>query len=174
MGAFAMTTLMQQLEKAFLYGSKVVSAVVEASDTKKKTKWVSELEIGIVAKVSAVPKKDEDGLKVSEQEQQLREGCAELMATKLVLLIKTDVSELEQLLPPPLGTSRRQSLAPPGSAVLREPRFHQTDAERREGREQKCLIHGCGVAGAKGDQAGRRGCPRNGARNGFGGEGDLR
>ena len=49
-GVFAMATLMQQIEKAFLYGSKVVSAVVEASDTKKKTKWVSEWEIGIVAK----------------------------------------------------------------------------------------------------------------------------
>ena len=164
-----MTTLMQQIEKAFLYGSKVVSAVVEASDTKKKTKWVSELEIGIVAKVFAVPKKYEDGLKVSEQEQQLREGCAELMATKLVLLVKTDAVDFA---PHPLGTSRRQSLAPPGSAVIREPRFYQTDAEPHPRLWSRwCLIHGCGVAGAKGDQAGRRGCPRIGARNGFGGEG---
>ena len=52
-----MTTLMQQIEKAFLYGSKAVSAVTEARDTKKKAKWVSELDIGIVAKVFAVPRK---------------------------------------------------------------------------------------------------------------------
>ena len=49
--------------------------MVEASDTKKKTKWVSELEIGIVAKVFAVLKKDEDGLKVSEQEQSSEKGA---------------------------------------------------------------------------------------------------
>ena len=73
--------------------------MVEASDTKKKAKGASELEIGIVAIVFAVPKKYEDGLQVSEQEQQLREGFAELMATNLVLLTNTDAADFVPISP---------------------------------------------------------------------------
>ena len=142
--------------------------MVEASDTKKKTKWVSELEIGIVAKVFAVPKKYEDGLNVSEQEQQLREGFAELIATKMVLLTKTDAADF---VPLPLEPPADNPLL-----LLAARSYENRDFIRRTLNpiqlwSRWCLIHGCGVAGAKGDQAGRRGCPRIGARNGFGGEG---
>ena len=102
-GGLSMLSLMREIEAAFLYLSKVVSTVVDASDVKQKTRWSSEAEIGIVAKVFATPKKDEDGKSVVEQEAKLREQCKDLIATKLVHLMRVDGSQYRQL-PLPVPT----------------------------------------------------------------------
>ena len=52
-----MLSLMREIEAAFLWLGKVVSKVVDAKDAQKKTKWSSEAEIAIMAKVFATPKK---------------------------------------------------------------------------------------------------------------------
>ena len=89
-GAFSMLSLMREIEEAFLWLGKVVSKVVDAKDAQRKTKWSSEVEISIVAKVFATPKKDEDGKSVAEQEGKLREECKDVIAAKLVQLMRVD------------------------------------------------------------------------------------
>ena len=85
-----MLSLMREIEEAFLYLGKVVSTVVDARDVKQKTEWSSEVEIAIMAKVLATPKKDEDGKSVVEQEAKLREECKDVIAAKLVQLMRVD------------------------------------------------------------------------------------
>ena len=68
------------LEAAMLALSKFVSTVVE--DLKSKTKWIAEVEINLMSKVFAVPK-SEYGKTVQQQQDELCEQCAALIATKL-------------------------------------------------------------------------------------------
>jgi len=82
-----MPSLMRDIEGAFCYLGKVASTVVEKTDPKKRIKWTSEVEICIVTKIFAVPKKLEGGKTLEEQEKQLQDDCAELMARKLVQLM---------------------------------------------------------------------------------------
>ena len=72
---------MVDLEAAMLDLSKFVSTVVE--DLKSKTKWIAEVEINLMSKFFAVPK-SEDGKTVQEQQDELCEQCAALIATKLL------------------------------------------------------------------------------------------
>ena len=83
-GTFSMFSLVREIEEAFGFLAKAVSTVVEARDQKSKTKWVSEVEIDIMTKLFAVPKKDDRGASVSEQEAALRKECAILLAKKAV------------------------------------------------------------------------------------------
>ncbi len=51
---------------------------MEANDQKKKTKWIRELEIDVMAKIFAVPKQHEEGLIVVGQEKMILDDCTEL------------------------------------------------------------------------------------------------
>ena len=85
--AVAMLTVMRNIESAFCYFGRLASTVVEKSDPRTRTKWISELEIGTVGKIFAVPRKDEGGKSLEELEQQLEADCVELMATKMTQLM---------------------------------------------------------------------------------------
>ena len=63
--------------------SKFASTVVE--ELKTRTRWIAEVEISLISKVFAVPK-SEDGKTVQQQENELSEQCAALIATKLLYL----------------------------------------------------------------------------------------
>ena len=95
-GNLAMYTLMREIEETFASLNKSVSTVVEKTDKKKKTKWLRETEIGVITKVFAVPKKDDRGTSVSDQEKMLRKECAHLMANKVVLLTHPDTDKLRK------------------------------------------------------------------------------
>ena len=72
---------MIEIEAAMLDLSKFVSTVVE--DLKSKTKFIAEVEINLMTKVFAV-QKIEEGKTVHQQQDQLFEQCAALIATKLI------------------------------------------------------------------------------------------
>ena len=88
-GTCSMSNLMLDIEDAFSQLGRLASTVVEKSEQKKKVKWISEVEINTLVKVFAVPKKDDGGLSVSEQEERLAQECAEIMAAKLITLDKS-------------------------------------------------------------------------------------
>ena len=94
-GNLSMYKLMREIEETFASLNKSVSTVVEKTD-KKKTKWLSETEIGVITKVFAVPRKDVRGTSVSDQENELRKECAELVANKMVLLTHPDTDKLRK------------------------------------------------------------------------------
>ena len=71
-GIYSMVTLMREIEMTFGVLHRSVSTVVGNPDQEKETKWVSEAEIGVMTKVFAVPRKDDKGASVSEQEAALR------------------------------------------------------------------------------------------------------
>ena len=77
----SMEEFMKDMEAAMLALSKFVSTVVE--DLKSKTKWIAEVEINLMSKVFAVPK-SEDGKTVQQQQDELCEQCAAVIATKLL------------------------------------------------------------------------------------------
>ena len=77
---------MMDLEAAMLALSKFVSTVVE--DLKSKTKWAAEVEIKLMSDVFAVPRGD-GGKTVQQQQDELCEQCAELIATKLLALFNS-------------------------------------------------------------------------------------
>ena len=76
-----MRSFMVDLESAMLDLSKFVSAVVE--DPKHKKKWIAEVEVNLMSKVFAVQKGD-GGKTVQQQQDELCEQCAALIATKLL------------------------------------------------------------------------------------------
>ena len=76
-----MHSFMMDLEAAMLALSKFVSTVVE--DLKFKTKWIAEVEINLMSKVVAIPRGD-GGKTVQQQQDELCEQCAALIATKLL------------------------------------------------------------------------------------------
>ena len=78
---YGMPDFMSHLEAAMLALSKFASTVVE--DVKTRTRWIAEVEINLMTKVFAVPK-SQDGKTDLQQEKELSEQCAELIATKLV------------------------------------------------------------------------------------------
>ena len=78
---YGMPDFMSHLEAAMLALSKFASTVLE--DLKTKTKWIAEVEINLMTKVLAVPK-SEYGKTVKQQEDELSEQCAALIATKLL------------------------------------------------------------------------------------------
>ena len=84
-----MINLMEDIEDASCFLSKCASTVVGETNVKKKTKWVGEVDIGIIAKICATPK-SMDGVRVSEQERKLQCECAEFIASKLLELIGFD------------------------------------------------------------------------------------
>ena len=80
---YGMHIVMLNLEADMLDLSKVASTVV--GHLKTRVKWGAEVEINRMAKVFAVPK-SEDGKTVKQQEDELSEQCAALIATKLLVL----------------------------------------------------------------------------------------
>ena len=76
---FQMVEFMTQLEASLLQLTKIASTVVE--DDRTKVKWIAEVEIGVMAKVFAVPK-SEPNKSVHQQETELRQQCAVFIATK--------------------------------------------------------------------------------------------
>ena len=93
---YKMINLMEDIEDALCFLSKYASTVVGETNVKKKTKWVGEVDIGIVAKICATPK-SMDGVRVSEQECKLECECAEFIASKLFELIGFDTDGVGKL-----------------------------------------------------------------------------
>jgi hypothetical protein len=56
-----MHAFMLSLELAMAALSKLASTVVEEKHLKSRTKWIAEVEINLISKVFAVPKKTEEG-----------------------------------------------------------------------------------------------------------------
>ena len=85
---YSMLDLMRQIEKAFQWFGKVASAVTDANgpDLAKKTKLISELEIEVISKVFAVPKKDEHK-DWAVQAKELSHECAKAIATKILKMM---------------------------------------------------------------------------------------
>ena len=83
-----MPDFMQTLEMAMAALSKLASTVVESKDVRTRAKWIAEVEINLIAKVFAVPKKVEGGKTVKDQQDELCGQCAALIATKLLDLAK--------------------------------------------------------------------------------------
>lgn len=86
---YGMHDLLVDVEAAMLVLSKLASTVVE--EQKSRTKWIAEVDINLIAKVFAVPKTAE-GKTVQQQEAQLREECATLIANKLFDLVDSKAS----------------------------------------------------------------------------------
>ena len=77
-GKLSMLGLMREIEATFAFLTKSVSTVVETTDKKKKTKWLSEAEIGVMAMVLPCRRKmNEEHLCLS------RRRCSEKSAQKL-------------------------------------------------------------------------------------------
>ena len=83
-----MYDFMLSLELAMAALTKLASTVVEKNDLKARTKWIAELEINLMSKIFAIPKKGEEGQTVKEQESELCKQCAALIATKILDLAK--------------------------------------------------------------------------------------
>ena len=88
-GKHAWPTLMKDVEDVGHHLPELCSTVVEqtakltaAEKTKASVKWRAELEIDIMKKIIAAPKLDQE--KQQEQEMDMRNTLAELIATKLV------------------------------------------------------------------------------------------
>ena len=97
---YKMSKLMEDIEDALCFLSKRASTVVGGKNLKQKTKWIGEVDIGIITKICAVPKSVEVGgrqLRVSEQEVNLELECAEFIATKLLQLHDFKIGNQEQL-----------------------------------------------------------------------------
>ena len=84
---YHMKEVMEDIEGAMLFLSKCASTVVETEDLKTKTKWIGEVDIGLMTKIFAVPK-TEEGLNLSEQKEKLKGTCAEFIVMKLVELLQ--------------------------------------------------------------------------------------
>ena len=83
-----MVDFMMSFELAMVALSKLASTVVEGKEhLKSKTKWLAEVEINLMSKISALPKKEE-AKTIQEQEEELCEQCAAFIATKLLDLLK--------------------------------------------------------------------------------------
>ncbi len=84
-----MYDFMMSVELAMVNMSKLASTVVEGKQhLKSKTKWIAEVEINLMSKIFAVPKRVEEGKTVQDQEKELCEQCAAFIATKLLDLLK--------------------------------------------------------------------------------------
>jgi len=68
--------------------SNLASTAVEKKHVKSRAKWIAEVEINLMSKVFAVPKKGEGGKTVQGQQKELCEQCAALIATNLMDLAK--------------------------------------------------------------------------------------
>ena len=79
-----MVNVMNDIETAFAWLSKLASAVVD--DEKKAIKWASEVEIGVVSMIFRIPNKD-PGPRLIGQEQKLQDDCAEFLAPKVCELL---------------------------------------------------------------------------------------
>ena len=86
---FGMYDFMLSVELAMAALSKLTSTVVEIKDLKSRTKWIAEVEINLMCKIFAWPKKELfKGKTVLQQQEELCEQCAALIATKLLDLAK--------------------------------------------------------------------------------------
>ena len=86
-----MYEFMMSVELAMVELSKLASTVVEGKERSKfksRTKWIAEVEIGIMSKIFAVPKRVEEGKTLKEQETELCNQCAFFIASKLLDLLK--------------------------------------------------------------------------------------
>ena len=86
-----MYEFMMSVELAMVELSKLASRVVEEKERTKcrtRTRWIAEVEIGIMSKIFAVPKRVEEGKTLKEQETELCKQCAVFIASKLLDLLK--------------------------------------------------------------------------------------
>ena len=74
-----MPDVMTHLEAAMLALSKFASTVVE--ELKTRARWIAEIETSLISNVLAVPTSKDDQT-VLQQEKELSEQCAALIATK--------------------------------------------------------------------------------------------
>ena len=125
---YQMRRLMDEIEGAMLYLSKCASMVMEQGDVKTRTKWVGDVDIGLMTKVFAVPKKEE-GLEVSEQEEKLKETCAGFIAVKLKELLGLGKPPWSRDMLPTRPEWNR--LLARSDELMQDPQF----AERNEGKE---------------------------------------
>ena len=82
---------MMSVELAMVELSKLASTVVEEKERTKfrtRTRWIAEVEIGIMSKIFGVPKRDPEGKTLKEQETELCNQCAFFIASKLLDLLK--------------------------------------------------------------------------------------
>ena len=89
---FKMPGILMDVEDAMLILSKFASTVVEGVNEqdalRNKHKWTGSVDICIMSKIFAVPKTQE-GKTVDQQEADLREAIAELVAGKLLALLES-------------------------------------------------------------------------------------
>lgn len=88
---------MLSVELAMAALSKLASTVVENQDLKSRTKWIAEVEINLMGKIFAVPKKGEGGKTVQQQEDELCDQCAAFIASKLLDLAKLGKRDVYQV-----------------------------------------------------------------------------
>ena len=88
---YGMYELMLSVELAMSTLSDIASTVVDGSvgtdHERTKSRWIAEVEIGLVSKIFAVPK-NEVGQTLETQEEELSEQCADFVATKMLELSK--------------------------------------------------------------------------------------
>ena len=91
-GKHSMADLMMSTELAMAAPSEIASTVVDESVgedyERKRSRWVAEVEIGIVGRIFQVPK-TEVGKTLADQEAELSATCAEFVASKMLELLKT-------------------------------------------------------------------------------------
>ena len=142
-----MYEFMLSLELAMAALSNLASTVVEKTNLKSRTKWIAELEINLMSKIFAVPRKGEGGETVQDQQNELCKECASLIATKLLELAKlgnTLTSCMQLKRESPLMALVREYLDKPASF---------SDSEKTT---QKTKLRGDGAARPQSDQDGWR------------------
>ena len=96
-GKYNMADLMMSIELAMAALSEIASTVVDESVgedyERRRSRWVAEVEIGIVGRIFQVPK-TEVGKTLDTQEKELSEQCAEFVATKMLELLKVKTPAL--------------------------------------------------------------------------------
>ena len=96
-GKYNMADLMMSIELAMAALSEIASTVVDESVgedyERRRSRWVAEVEIGIVGRIFQVPK-TEVGKTLADQEAELSATCAEFVACKMQDLLTTRVPPL--------------------------------------------------------------------------------
>ena len=89
---YNMADLMMSLELAMAALSEINSTVVDKTVgedyERRRSRWVAEVEIGIVGRIFQVPK-TEVGKTLAAQEAELSASCAEFIASKMLELLNT-------------------------------------------------------------------------------------
>ena len=122
---YGMRDFMMQVEMAMMVLSKLASTVVE--DLKSKTTWIAEVEINLMTKIFLVPK-SEDGKTVQQQQTELSEQCAALIATKLLELGKQPGVKGTDLATLPSDAKLMEMV----QAHLNDPKFEGASTKKQE------------------------------------------